>query len=188
MKVWTLLKVWTPLNKSDCLELPERIEPFQREAFEAFFSRMIEAHRHEDALLNGRLQGFVVATAILMAAVAQFREARFASIAAVLCVSGLILSNGALHVLTRTARTIEWYLDALVRLEQLLLPPQQQLFASRRRSLSELEDKPAYLPVSFILGTGVPMFVGLVWVVLLVALGFIHHIWPLVWPPWPVIG
>jgi hypothetical protein len=137
---------------------------------------LVQAQRHEDVLLTNRLQGFIVVTALLMAGVSQFREAKFIGIAALLCLSGLLLSAGAFVVLTRTARTLEWYLDALVRLDKALFPPNRQVFAGRRRSLGELETRAAIrkYPVNIILGAWIPLFVSILWLLIFAVLVWVH--------------
>jgi hypothetical protein len=40
------------------------------------WEQLTELHRHEDKLLNNRLQTFVVSTAVLVAAFSQFRDFR----------------------------------------------------------------------------------------------------------------
>ncbi len=172
------MRMWSPLTQNERLLLPGTITPEERPEWLDFGRRLIECQRHEDGLLNARFQGFMVATAFLMAAVSQFREAKYLPIAGLISLAGLLLSTGAYQILGRTARTIQWYLDVLARLDLLLYPnPSQRLYDSRTKLLGELHTtpSPAKYPVSVLLGVWVPVVVSIIWVVLLLSLWHIHR-------------
>jgi hypothetical protein len=169
--------IWTQLAENEKLQPPAEIPPENREAWLDFAKRLVDLHRHEDGLLNTRLQGFIVATALLIAALSQFREERFLPIATLICLAGLVLADLAFRVLRRTARTVEWYIDVLVRLDPLLYGNERhRLHESRRQLLRELDtgERPPLYPASALLGAWLPFLVPLIWFVMLVALGWIH--------------
>lgn len=174
------MRIRTPLTDAQKLPLPTSIPEAEREEWRDFARRLVDAHRHEDGLLNSRLQGFVVATALLMAAVSQFREEKFLPIAALICLSGLTLSDAAFHILSRTARTIEWYIDILVRLDSLLYPDKaHRLYEARRELLDELHTsaRSRLSPVSALMGAGLPLLVAIIWFVMLLLLGWNQLKW-----------
>jgi len=172
------MAIWTPITDAEKLTLPTSILPEAREEWTRFWERLVAAQRHEDNLLNSRLQSFIVGTALLMAAVAQFRDDQYLPVAVAVCLAGFVLSGASFRILGRTARTIEWYIDALVRLDVLLYPePGQQLYAGRQRGLGELRGAagpPAY-PLNAILGVWVPIFVGVIWLGVLLAFTWLNR-------------
>jgi hypothetical protein len=126
------------------------------------WEQLTELHRHEDKLLNNRLQTFVVSTAVLVAAFSQFRDPELKSllIRVLISVVGFSLALVTLYVLWRTSRTIEWYLGMLLELDQLLFPAELQPYSRRRREM------PLRTPLSRILGLWIPAAVAVVWLVL----------------------
>jgi hypothetical protein len=126
------------------------------------WEQLNELHRHEDKLLNSRLQTFVVSTAVLVAAFSQFREPELRSllIRVLVAVVGFSLALVTLYVLWRTSRAIEWYLGRLLELDQLLFPAELQPYSRRRREM------PLRTPLSRILGLWIPAAVAIVWLVL----------------------
>lgn len=174
------MAIWTPLSENEKLSLPENIPPECRGPWMDFAKRLVDLHRHEDNLLNTRFQGFVLVTALLMAAVSQFREEKFLPIAVLICLTGLVLSAVAFRVLKRTARIIEWYIDILVRLDPLLYEhDSQRLYQARLTHLQELDTrkKPLLYPASALLGAWLPFLVSLVWFVMLLSFWWIHRDW-----------
>lgn len=173
------MNIRDPLAENAKLPLPETIPADQREDWLKFMIRLVEAQRHEDILLHTRVQGFVVVTALLMAALSQFKEQAFLGVAALICLSGLVLAAGAFRILRRTARTIDWYLDALIRLDPLLFSePSQRVYEARRRLLQELhtgQTQSAPYPVSALLGAWLPLFVAVIWFAVLLALTWVHR-------------
>ena len=126
------------------------------------WEQLNELHRHEDKLLNNRLQTFVVSTAVLVAAFSQFHEPDLKSllIRVLISVVGFSLALATLYVLWRTSRAIEWYLGMLLELDQLLFPAELQPYSRRRREM------PLRTPLSRILGLWIPAAVAIVWLVL----------------------
>jgi hypothetical protein len=126
------------------------------------WQQLTQLHQHEDKLLNSRLQTFVVSTAVLVAAFSQFHEPDLKSlmIRVLVAVVGFSLALVTLYVLWRTSRAIEWYLDMLLELDQLLFPAELQPYSRRRREM------PLRTPLSRILGLWIPAAVAIVWLVL----------------------
>ncbi len=170
--MWPLAR----FSADEVLSVPGTLKEAERKEWLDFWERMVGFHRHEDGLLNARFQAFAVATAFMMAATSQFREKQFLYVAWALCIAGLALAAVAYRILGRTARTIEWYLDALGRLDRVLFPSNQQLYAARTRHLGELQTRgrPSLPPVSVILGTWVPAGVAVMWVAVALLLGLLH--------------
>ena len=173
------MNIRDPIAENAKLPLPETIPADQREDWLQFMVRLVAAQRHEDILLHTRVQGFVVATALLMAALSQFKDQAFVGVAALICLSGLVLAAGAFRILRRTARTIDWYLDALVRLEPLSFSePSQRVYEARRRLLQELHTgqiQSTPYPVSALLGVWLPLFIAIIWFAVLLALAWVHR-------------
>lgn len=126
------------------------------------WEQFAELHRHEDSLLNSRLQTFVVSTAVLVTAFSQFHETELRSlmIRVLISVVGFSLAVTTLYVLWRTSRAIEWYVGRLVELDELLFTPELQPYARRRREM------PLRTPLSRILGLWIPAAVAILWIVL----------------------
>jgi hypothetical protein len=126
------------------------------------WEQLSELHRHEDKLLTNRLQTFVVSTAVLVAAFAQFRDPDLKSllIRVLIAVVGFSLALVTLYVLWRTARASEWYLGVLLEFDQLLFPPELQPYSRRRREM------PLRTPLNRIQGLWIPAAVAVVWLVL----------------------
>src|SRR5713101_7247154 len=92
-------------------ELPTFSPPgsdLEREGLLKFWTAITELHHHEDKLLNNRLQGFLISTSFLLAALSQFREVRFVIVQILICIFGIGLSCAMESVLRRTATAIEW--------------------------------------------------------------------------------
>lgn len=178
---WSLqLMPWRGLENSQCLPLPEKVDDEKRSEYLELQKCMVQAHRHEDGLLNSRLHGFGLTTAFLMATTSQFREPKFYFMAALVCLGGMTLAAITHHILSRTALTIEWYLDALGRLDTLLFSESLQLYAGRQRCLGEIQTrgKIRKYPVSAILGAWLPWCVGILWFLILAVLTclyFVHY-------------
>ncbi len=136
-------------------------EAGRQQVFSAW-EQLTELHRHEDKLLNSRLQTFVVSTAVLVAAFSQFREPDLKSllIRVLIAIVGLSHSLIIMYVLWRTSRAIEWYLGVLLELDELLFPVELQPYSRRRREM------PLRTPLSRILGLWIPLAVAIVWLVL----------------------
>jgi hypothetical protein len=126
------------------------------------WQQVAELHRHEDRLLNNRLQTFLVSTAVLVAAFSQFHEPELKSLLIRVLISlvGFSLALVTLYVLWRTLRAIEWYLGMLLELDQLLFPPELQPYSRRRREM------PLRTPLNRIQGLWIPAAVAIVWLVL----------------------
>jgi len=126
-----------------------------------FWRELTQLERHEDSLLNSRLQAFLVTTAFLLGAFSQFRDTTGTaalmrtSIAAFGIAFALIMRN----VLRRTARAIEWYLERLVALDQLLFDEDLRPYETRRR-----ERRAHPVNVSRILSVYIPTTVVVLWV------------------------
>jgi hypothetical protein len=142
--------------------IQQMLEGEGRRQLTKYREELAELHRHEDTLLNSRLQTFVVSTAVLVTAFSQFREPDLHSLVIRILVSavGLSLALVSLYILWRTSRAIQWYLARLVELDRLLLPAELQPYAGRQREM------PVRTPVSAVLGLWVPAAVALMWVVL----------------------
>jgi hypothetical protein len=126
------------------------------------WQQVAELHRHEDRLLNNRLQTFLVSTTVLVAAFSQFHEPELKSllIRVLISVVGFSLALVTLYVLWRTLRAIEWYLGMLGELDQLLFPPELQPYSRRRREM------PLRTPLNRIQGLWIPAAVAILWLVL----------------------
>ena len=126
-----------------------------------FWRELTQLERHEDSLLNSRLQAFLVTTAFLLGAFSQFRDTTGTaalmrtSIASFGIAFALIMRN----VLRRTARAIEWYLERLVALDQLLFDEGLRPYDTRRK---ERQAHP--VNVSQILSVYIPTTVVILWV------------------------
>ena len=126
---------------------------------EAYYQRVVEMHHHEDSLLNSRLQTFVVSTAFLVAAYAQFKNWEFHAFALriIVCIFGISAACVFRNLLGRTARAVEWYIDEAGRLESLIFSPDQQPYDKRRRG------KRSKWAVSRVLGRWIPNGVIVLW-------------------------
>ena len=124
----------------------------EREALERFRSELAAMHRHEDTLLNNRLQGFLVATSLLVAAYAQFKEPKYAPLAVAISFVGICLAAITEHVLRRTARAIEWYIRTIRAVEQVLYSEDLRPYSTRRNRTPRHP-----IHISAILGVGLPL-------------------------------
>ncbi len=141
----------------------------QKRNLTVFWKELGTLHRHEDSLFNSRIQTFLLATSFLLAAFSQFREPAYARVQLLLGASGIGLSIVFLIVLGRTACTIEWYIEVLNRLDEVLFPGDQQPYRTRRTRTGKrgtLEGRTVKVPVSAILGLVLPVSVILVWCLL----------------------
>jgi hypothetical protein len=126
------------------------------------WQQLSELHRHEDKLLNTRLQTFVVSTAVLVAAFSQFRDPDLKSllIRVLISIVGFSLALITLYVLWRTSHAIEWYLGVLREIDQVLFPAELQPYSRRCREM------PLRTPLNRVLGLWIPGAVAIVWLVL----------------------
>jgi len=134
--------------------------------------------QHEDTLFNNRIQSFLVVTSFLLAGLSQFRDRPYFVVQVVFCLSGIGFSGGALYILKRTARSIEWYLESLIRLDKVLYSEDLQPYRTRRvktgkRTTGDMEATVGS-PVSAMLGVALPYAALLLWGILL-ALSWIAH-------------
>ena len=132
----------------------------ERREMDAFPAELVLVHRHEGTLLNNRLQGFIVATSLLVAAYAQFREPRYLPAAIVVCAAALALSAITEHILGRTSRAIEWHITVIRDLERALTPNENMRPYDTRRTMTRRHS----LGVSRILGRGLPRGTLLMWI------------------------
>ncbi len=130
-----------------------------------FWQDLTQLERHEDSLINNRLQAFLVTTAFLLGAFSQFRDTN--GIAAFtrtfIAAFGIAFALIMRHVLKRTAKAIEWYLERLVALDQLLFDEGLRPYETRRK---EKQVQPR-VPVSRILSVYMPTIVVALWVLVL---------------------
>lgn len=146
-------------------EVPEFAQPpdeASRKSLDDFRKELINVHRHEDSLLNSRLQGFLVASSLLAAAFSQFRDPGFVREALFLSVVGIALSATLCYVLWRTAVAVQWYIATIQKLEVILFPEKQRPYETRRR----LRLTASSVPVSAILGVYVPAASLVFWIVM----------------------
>ena len=117
-------------------------------------------HRHEDMLLNNRLQTFVVSTAFLVGAYAQFRspELRPVLLRSIVCIFGVSLASVFLNLLSRTTTAIEWYICEIRANENVIYSQAFQPYNRRRGARAE----PKW-PVSTLLGRWVPRGAIVLW-------------------------
>jgi len=148
---------------------------------ESFRSELILLHRHEDTIFNSRLQTFLLVSSFLAAGFSQFREEQYFVVQLIICFCGIVLSLFSMWILIRTAQMIEWYREALHRLDAALIPNEnyqpyrtRSLLAERRGQQSRSEgttvgtaEPPLSTPVSGLLGS-LPAFVCLFWLALLI--------------------
>ncbi len=130
-----------------------------------FWQQLTLLHRHEDSLLNNRLQAFVVTTAFLVGAFSQFRDSNgtAAFMRTFIAAFGIAFALITRHVLKRTVIAIEWYLERLGALDELLFDDSLQPYLTRRK---EKQTQPR-VPVSRIIGIRIPMMVVTLWALLL---------------------
>ena len=134
-----------------------------RQDLERLRGELAAMHRHEDTLLNSRLQGFLVATSLLVAAYSQFREPRFAPVAIVVAGTGLLLAALTEYILRRTARAIEWYIRTLRNLERALYQDSDRRPYDTRRNRTPRHR----VRISAILAVALPRGALLLWLILL---------------------
>lgn len=140
------------------LEIPEFTDISQKD-LEPFWRQIVDLQRHEDNLLNYRLQGLLVSTSFLVAAFAQFQApSAGVSIRLGICLFGLIFALIMSQVLRRSALAIEWYLAVLLELEKILYREELQPYRGRRIRVGRLspEDRPRKVPVMSWLGIWLP--------------------------------
>jgi hypothetical protein len=142
-----------------------------RSAIEAFRSELVAVLRHEDTLLNHRLQGFLVATAFLLAAFAQFRDTSCV-LAGFVGVGGLVLAVTMLNVLRRSARAVQWNITVVRYVESKLYPENMRPNETRKllehRANTRRNPKTAIpTPITSLLGVGIPSGAVILWGVLL---------------------
>lgn len=144
-------------------ELPSFNGNDQRTDLLSFWERIAARERHEDNLLNARLQGFVLGTSLLLAGLSQFRDPGFRLVASLICIAGAAFSLLMLRALHRTARATEWYLAVLASLDRVLFPENQQPYWTRRR----LTNQPRRYPMTALLSVWIPGSAVMLWIVLL---------------------
>jgi len=104
-----------------------------RDELRFVWQELAQTQRHADDLLNARLQGFIVATSVLMAAFSQFRDKQYTPIAEAICVFGIVLAYMMSRALSPTARLSRWCIDVLRQLDPLLFPNGVQPYVMRDR-------------------------------------------------------
>jgi hypothetical protein len=156
-------------------------------------SEFILLHRHEDTIFNNRLQTFLLVSSFLAAGFSQFREEQYFFVQVFVCFCGAVVSLFSFWILIRTARVIEWYREALHRLDAALIPNENyQPFRTRCLRTVKREQRiedanitvdtaepPFSTPVSGVLGA-LPIFVCLVWFALLIWSVYAHLNRPLI--------
>lgn len=123
---------------------------------------LVEIHRHEDELLNSRLEAYLLAAAIVAAGYTQVYPAQSA-LALLFSVAGFFLSCVMFSVLRRTAKAIQWNIAVVVAIERLLYPSDLRVKRpySRRR-----EGREPRRPASGILGAVLPFSGATIFVLL----------------------
>ena len=134
-------------------------------AREKLLQELIELHHIENGLLNSRLSSFLVATAFLIGAFAQFRELGKQWLPATdVCVAGLLISCAMLYVLARTSNALRWYGKAIRVVEEKVRPNPLQRTQNIRHNLKG--GGVGNFPVSIVMGYLVPLMTILVWLCL----------------------
>ena len=132
-----------------------------------FWREIADLERHEDTLLNNRMQGFLIVTSLLLAAFSQFREKIFFWYALAVATAGIVISLVAFHLLRRTAELIQWYLGALLRLDEQLFSKDLQPYLTQRISRGVVVKgnggKVTRPPASAVQGVWLPLIVLGVW-------------------------
>ncbi len=164
-----------PIKQLPVFNIP--LSQFEREKLQQMWETTSSLHRHEDTLLNNRLQGFLVTTAFLLAAFSQFRESQYWKLQCVVGLFGFCFAIMMMYVLFHTAEVIEWYRIVLVRLDGLLFDENLQPYRARRLiqgSINQYTGIPVKRPVTAYLSIDIPALVCLLWVVL-TTLAFLKH-------------
>jgi hypothetical protein len=143
------------------LRYPRPVTDPQRKGLLEFWERIGVLHRHEDTLLNNRLQIFLITTSLLLAAFSQFRETRYVVVQFLIAIGGFLLSCVMRHILGRTSRAIEWYIQTLCDLDLVIFPENQQPYLTRRR---EMASHRRGAPVTKYLAFRLPEGVAVLWV------------------------
>jgi hypothetical protein len=147
--------------------------------FESLWKQLSDLERHEDSLFNSRTQSFLVVTSFLLAGLSQFRERPYFVVQLLFCCFGMGISTYTYLVLRRTAGTIEWYLEALIRLDKALYREDLQPYRTRRvrtgkRSAGENEATKG-TPVSAVFGVVLPLAAAALWASLF-CWSFVHYV------------
>jgi len=169
------------------LPLPEELPEFEKsrppaekEELLSFWKELTTLHRHEDSLLNSRVQSFLVSMAFLLAAFSQFKDPSHFAIQLALSAVAFLLALSGWQVLKRTACTIEWYREVLNRLDSVLFHPDAQPYMTRRRKTGQIEEnartglRVRKIPVSAMIGFWLPLLVASMWA-LLFAWAIVNH-------------
>jgi hypothetical protein len=179
----TQTRIWViPAKDADddsCVPLYQGpVTKENRRGFERLWKQLSDLERHEDTLFNSRTQSFLVVTSFLLAGMSQFREPPYFYVQLLFCFFGIALAGCAGLILSRTARSIEWYLEALCRLDKILYPNDMQPYGTRRvktgRRSAGPQGKYLKTPVSALLGILLPAAAALMWSAMLVW-SLAHH-------------
>jgi hypothetical protein len=149
---------------SAALEGMQSASPTERPKLLEFWQQLTQLHRHEDNLLNSRLQAFLVTTAFLVGAFSQFRDmSGFATIMRTLiAIFGAVLAWIMRGVLIRTSTAIEWYRERLTFLDGLLFAEWLQPYGTRQK---EKQSAPKS-HLSRTLSSSIPTMVVSLWILL----------------------
>jgi hypothetical protein len=130
-----------------------------------FWQELTQLERHEDSLINNRLQAFLVTTAFLVGAFSQFRDSNgiAAFMRTFIAAFGIALALIMRHVLKRTATAIEWYLERLIALDQLIFDEGLRPYETRRKEKHVQPKVQVSRILSVYLPTSVVALWGLVW-------------------------
>jgi hypothetical protein len=136
----------------------------ETESLRSSMKAMIERHRHEDNMLNSRLQAFLVTTAFLIGAFAQFRDPEYWPLRLVVALAGGGFGLMMLGVLTRTAERIGDYKVYICEVEKVVIGNQRLSPYSIFPPNSKKTER-----TSVVLGVVIPRFVTYFWAALLIA-------------------
>lgn len=125
--------------------------------------QIVLRRRHEDNMMNSRLQALLVTTAFLVSAFAQFREPSGWLMRLVVALVGTGLGLSMLWVLRRTRQRLKEYREDISRLEKILIP------YPSLRPFSSYPPSPKNSSTNDVLGVWIPKGVVYFWPALLLA-------------------
>lgn len=121
-------------------ELDEMLDSRPLQELERFWPEVRDLERHEDTLFNNRFQSLLVSTSFLIGAFFAASGKRLFIARVLLCIAALVFTLQMKAVMVRSARAIEWYLAALVRMDKRLYPEPLQPYRFRRKQAKRLDE------------------------------------------------